>query len=261
MRTITRMTSFLSLHVPGTPLLIPNPWDVGSARLFESLGAQALATTSGGFAATLGRADGGVTVEQVLDHCQDLASAVLVPVSADFENGYASDLDELASNYRLAAATGLAGASIEDWSGGALYSLEEAAERVAVARAAAPGLVLVGRSEGYLHGVPDLAQAIARLQAYGEAGADVLYAPGISSLDDIRTLVAEVGKPVNVLLMPGLSIPALADAGVARVSVGSWLTWSAWQAVSAAAQSFLAGGSDWLTAAAEGRVEARRVVG
>lgn len=252
--------TFLDLHVPGTPLLIPNPWDVGSARLFEELGAQALATTSGGFAATLGRRDGDVTVEQVLDHCHDLASAVRIPVSADFENGYAESLEELTENYRLAAATGLAGASVEDWSGGALYDAQAATERVAAARAAAPGLVLTGRAEGYLHGVPDLGQAIARLQAYGEAGADVLYAPGLTDLADIRTLVAEVGKPVNVLLMPGLSIPALADAGVARISVGSWLTWSAWQAVSAAAQEFLGGGSTWLSAAAEGRQEAARVL-
>lgn len=252
--------TFLDLHVPGDPLLIPNPWDVGSARLFEALGAKALATTSSGFAATLGHRDGDVTVEQVLDHCHDLAAAVRVPVAADFENGYAQSLDELADNYRLAAATGLAGASIEDWSGAALYGSAEAAERVGVARTAAPGLVLTGRAEGYLHGEPDLADAIARLQAYGAAGADVLYAPGLSEMADIATLVKEVGKPVNVLLLPGMSIPALADVGVARVSVGSWLTWSAWQAVSAAAQEFLAGGSDWLATAAQGRAEAGRVL-
>ncbi|MFN2536621.1 MAG: isocitrate lyase/phosphoenolpyruvate mutase family protein [Mycobacteriales bacterium] len=249
--------TFLDLHVPGSPLLIPNPWDAGSAQLFERLGARALATTSSGFAATLGHRDGDVTLEQVLAHCRQLVKAVAVPVSADFENGYGDP----AVTYAQAAATGLAGASIEDWSGTALYPLDEAAARVAAARAAAPGLVLTGRAEGYLRGNPSLADAIARLQAYAEAGADVLYAPGLTDVGEIRTLVAEVGKPVNVLLLPGMSVAELAAAGVARVSVGGWLAWTAWDAAAASARAFLAGQTDWLATAVRGRAEARPVIG
>ena len=249
--------SFLDLHVPGSPLLIPNAWDAGSARLFETLGARAVATTSSGFAATLGHGDGDVTLEQVLDHCSSLSAAVGVPVSADFESGYGDP----SASFARAAATGLAGASLEDWSGSELYPLDEAVERVRAARAAAPSLVLTGRAEGYLHGHRSLGDAIARLQTYGEAGADVLHAPGVTDLGEIRTLVAEVGKPVNVLLLPGLTIPELADAGVARISVGGQLAWTAWNAAARAARSFLAGNVDWLADASAGRAAARPVIG
>lgn len=255
------MTGFLDLHVPGRPLLLPNPWDIGSARLFEELGALALATTSSGFAATLGRSDGQVARDEVLEHCVALVAAVRVPVSADLEHGYADSLDDVAESYRRAAGTGLAGASIEDFDGTAIYPAEVAAERVAVARAAAPELVLTGRAEGYLHGNPSLADAVSRLQLYAEAGADVLYAPGVTDLDEVRTLVLEVPRPVNVLLRPGMDLAALADAGVARISVGGSLAWTAWQAVAASAREFLAGGSGWLTLAGAGREEAARVVG
>lgn len=244
--------ALLSLHVPGSPLLIPNPWDVGSARLMQSLGAKALATTSAGFAATLGHLDGNVTLEQVLMHCEDVVAGVTVPVSADFENGFAESLDEVADNYRLAAQTGLSGASIEDWSGAVLYERAAAVDRVAAARTSAPGLVLTGRTEGYLRGNPSLPDAIARLQAYAEAGADVLYAPGLTDLEDVRTLVREVPCPVNVLLLPGMTIAALADAGVARVSVGSFLAWSAFGAAATATQAFLSGDAGWVGAAAAG---------
>jgi 2-methylisocitrate lyase-like PEP mutase family enzyme len=244
------MTSFLDLHVPGDPLLIPNPWDAGSAGLLQALGAKALATTSSGFAATLGHADGDVTLDQVLHHCQLVCDAVDVPVSADLENGYAEDPGP---TYAAAAATGLAGASIEDWSGTAIYPLAEAVERVRAARAAAPGLVLTGRAEGYLRRSGDLADVIARLQAYAEAGADVLYAPCVTDLDELRTLVKEVGRPVNALLLPGLTIPELADTGVARISVGGQLAWTAWAGAAAAAREFLSGGVGWLAQAAEGR--------
>lgn len=255
------MSTFLDLHVPGSPLLLPNPWDVGSARLMESLGARALATTSSGFAATLGRPDGSVDVEEVLAHCAAVVAAVGVPVSADLEAGFAATTEGVAPTYARAAATGLAGASIEDWSGTALLPVEEAAERVAAAREAAPGLVLTGRAEGYLHGNPSLAEAVARLQAYAEAGADVLYAPGLADLDEVRTLVREVPRPVNVLLRPGLSVAALADAGVARISVGGSLAWTAWRGFAAATSDFLAGGSGWLAEAADGRAAAARVIG
>jgi 2-methylisocitrate lyase-like PEP mutase family enzyme len=248
----------LDLHTPGTPLLIPNAWDAGAARLFEALGAKAVATTSSGFAATLGRGDGDVPADLVLEHCAALVAAVGVPVSADLENGYGEDP---APTYRRAQDCGLAGASIEDWSGSALYPLPEAADRVRAARAAAPGLVLTGRAEGYLHGNPSLTEAIARLQAYAEAGADVLYAPGLSDLAEIRTLCAEVGRPVNVLLLPGLTVPELAAAGVARISVGGWLAWTAWEAAASSARAFLAGETDWLATAVRGRGEARPVIG
>jgi 2-methylisocitrate lyase-like PEP mutase family enzyme len=256
--------AFLALHVPGSPLLIPNPWDAGSARLLECLGARALATTSSAFAATLGKADGEVNRDQVLTHARALVEATDLPVSADLENGYGATLDEVAQTYRLAAAAGLAGASIEDFTGSAadpLYPVEVAAERLAVARAAAPDLVLTGRAEGYLHGHADLGDVIARLQAYAEAGADVLYAPGITDTAQMATLVREVPRPVNALLWGDLSVPALAAAGVARISVGGALGWVGWGAVAAAARDFLSGGANWLQDAAAGRVEARTAVG
>jgi len=254
------MTELLSLHTPGDPLLLPNAWDAGSARLFASLGAKALATTSSGFAATLGLADGQVTRYDVLLHCANLVGAVDVPVSADLENGYATSLDEVATTYRMAAETGLAGASIEDWSGSSLYPIGEAADRVAAARSGAPDLVITGRAEGYLHGDNDLGTAIARLQAYAEAGADVLYAPGMTDLGEIRTLVTEVPRPVNVLLLGDLTIPALTDAGVARISVGGQLAWAAWHGAATAARDFLAGGVGWRSAAAAGRTDAAPVI-
>jgi len=243
------MNDFLDLHVPGSPLLIPNPWDLGSARLMESLGARALATTSSGFAGTLGRADGEATAEEPIAGVIALVGAVSVPVSADLENGYGDTVQDVAATYSRAAETGLAGASIEDWSGTTTYPLAEATERVTAARAAAPELVLTGRSEGYLRGNPSLADAITRLQAYAEAGDDVVYAPGVRDLEEIRTLVREVPRPVNVLLLPGMSIDELADAGVARVSVGGWIAGTAWQAAAAATRDFLAGESGWLASA------------
>lgn len=247
------MSAFLKLHVPGSPLLMPNPWHAGSARLMQAQGARALATTSYGFAATLGRADGEVDAEPMFAYCADIVSAVDLPVSADLENGYAGTLDEVAASYRRAAAIGLAGASIEDWSGTALYPIEQAAERVAAARAAAPTLVLTGRAEGYVHGMPDLVDTVARLEAYAQAGADVLYAPMIDDLEALRTIVREVPRPVNALLRPGLSIAALADVGVARISVGASLAWVAWRAAAAASRAFLAGDVSWQADTAEGR--------
>lgn len=255
------MNAFLDLHVPGTPLLIPNPWDVGSARLMESLGARALATTSSGFAATLGLVDGDASLDRVLAHCAEVVAAVGVPVSADLEDGFAPTAEGVATSYARAAGTGLAGASIEDWSGTATYPLAEAVERVAAARGAAPDLVLTGRAEGYLHGNPSLADAIERLQAYGEAGADVLYAPGITDVEEIRTLVREVPRPVNVLLRPGMSVARLADAGVARISVGGSLAWVSWGATAAATRAFLDGESGWLEAAGVGREDAAPAIG
>lgn len=222
-----KVTAFRALHVAGRPLLMANPWDAGTARLLASLGFQALATTSSGHAATLGRLDGAVTREEALAHAASMVAAVDVPVSADLENGFADDPDSVFGTVTDAAALGLAGCSIEDFTGDSdapIYGMELAAERVAAAARAAhagPGLVLTARAENFVHGIPDLADTIARLQAYQEAGADVLFAPGLTSLDDIRRVVASVDRPVNVLVRPGLAaVGELAHAGVARISVG-----------------------------------------
>jgi 2-methylisocitrate lyase-like PEP mutase family enzyme len=231
---------FLDLHVPGSPLLMPNPWDAGSAKLLASLGFTALATTSSGFAMTLGRMDGSVSRAEALSHAAAVVAAVDVPVSADLENGYADTPDEVAATIRDALAAGLAGCSIEDFGDGGIYPFDVAVERVRVAAEAAHGaqqLVLTARAENYLHDRPDLADTVARLQAYQQAGADVLYAPGLADLTDIRTVVSSVDRPVNVLALPGgPTVAELADAGVARVSVGGAFAFAALGAVVEAAQ-------------------------
>jgi 2-methylisocitrate lyase-like PEP mutase family enzyme len=208
---------------------MPNPWDAGSAKLLASLGFEALATTSGGFAATLGRLDGDVTRREAIAHATEIVAAVEVPVSADFENGF----DDVAAAIEGAVDAGLAGCSIEDWSGTELYGLDEAVERVATAVKAADGqLVLTARAENHLRGRDDLADTITRLQAYEQAGADVVYAPGLTKLEDITAVVSSVGVPVNVLSVPAAPpISELAAAGVARVSVGSGFMWAAMGAV------------------------------
>jgi 2-methylisocitrate lyase-like PEP mutase family enzyme len=228
---------FRALHTPGHPLLIPNPWDVGSARVLASLGFAALATTSGGFALTLGRLDHSVTREEALAHAASIVGAVDLPVSADLEHCYADTPEGVAETVRGAVAAGLAGCSIED-ARGDVYPVDMAAERVRAAVDAAAGrLVLTARAENYLHGRPDLADTIARLQAYQEAGADVLYAPGMADLVEIRTLVREVDRPVNVLGVPGAPpVPRLAEAGVARVSVGAGFAFAALAAAVEAAE-------------------------
>jgi 2-methylisocitrate lyase-like PEP mutase family enzyme len=226
---------FLALHDGSRPLLQPNAWDIGSARLLESLGFEAIATTSGGFAATLGRPDGSVTREEVLVHAEQLARAVEVPVAADTENGFADDPSGVAETVTLASATGLAGCSIEDFTGrpdDAIYDIGLAAERVtAAAEAAHRGpnhLVLTARAENHIHGRNDLADTITRLQAYQDAGADVLFAPGVNTLDDIRAVVSSLDRPVNVLAMPATPpVAALALAGVARISVGGAFAYAA----------------------------------
>ena len=226
---------FLELHHGEGPLLLPNPWDQGSARLLAWLGFQALATTSSGHAATVGRLDGSVTRSEALDHAAAIVAATELPVSADLENGFADDPAGVADTVRLAAEAGLAGCSVEDATGDQVHPVYDAglaAERVqAAAEAAHRGpvrLVLTARAENYLYGRPDLADTIARLQAYQAAGADVLYAPGISDLEEIRQLVASVDRPVNVLARPGVPVVAeLAEAGVRRVSVGGAFAFAA----------------------------------
>jgi 2-methylisocitrate lyase-like PEP mutase family enzyme len=226
---------FLELHHGPTPLLIPNPWDAGSARILASLGFQALATTSSGFAATLGKLDGSITREEALVHAAVIVAATDLPVSADLENCFADDPAGVAQTVALAVGTGLAGCSIEDFTGdGAdpIYGRELAAERVqAAAEAAHNGatrLVLTARSENYLHDRPDLADTISRLQAFQTAGADVLYAPGINRTEDIRAVVSSVDLPVNVLALPtGPDVAALAALGVRRISVGGAFAYAA----------------------------------
>jgi len=218
---------FLGLHRKGEPLLLANAWDVGTARLLASLGFAALATTSAGHAGTLGRRDGKVSRDEALAHAAALAAATALPVNADLENGYADAPNEVAETIRLAGETGLAGASIEDFSGDVeapIYDADLATARVEAAAdaARASGLVLTARCENHLHGRQDLADTIARLQAYQAAGAQVVYAPGLSDAGEIRQLVAAVDVPVNVLCLPGgPTVPELAEAGVARISVGS----------------------------------------
>ena len=236
---------FLELHRPGTPLLLANAWDVGSARVLASIGFQALATTSAGHAGTLGRKDGGVDLEQALEHAAILAAATPLPVSCDFENGFADEPDAVAANVRRAGETGLAGISVEDFAPGdatPIYPADLAAARVAAAAEAANAghLILTARCENYLHGNPDLADTIARLQAYQKAGAHVVYAPGLQSVDDIRSVTSSVDVPVNVLCLPGgPTVPEMAGAGVARISVGSAF-------YNATVGALAAAGKEWL---------------
>jgi 2-methylisocitrate lyase-like PEP mutase family enzyme len=246
-----KASRFLAMHRGERPLLLPNPWDRGSAKLLASLGFQALATTSSGHAATLGRLDGSVTRDEALAHAVAIAEATDLPVSADLENGFADEPAGVAETVRLALEAGLAGCSVEDFSGredAPIYDPGLAVERVAAAAETAHGgpmrLVLTARAENYLHGRPDLADTIGRLQAYQAAGADVLYAPGLRRLEDIRQLVASVDRPVNVLAMPGApTVAELAAAGVSRVSVGGAFAFAALGAVVEAARELLEEGT------------------
>jgi 2-methylisocitrate lyase-like PEP mutase family enzyme len=239
--------AFRQLHESGT-FVIPNPWDVPSARLLEHLGFPALATTSSGFAATLGRPDQHVTRDELLAHVATLTAAVGVPVSVDAESGYAADPAGVARTVRLLADAGAAGVSIEDYdpASAGVLPVDVAAERVAAA--AHVDVVLTARAENHLYGAGDLDDTIARLIAYREAGATCLYAPGLRDLDDIARLVREVGAPVNVLaLRDGPPVPALASVGVRRVSTGGSLAWAAYGAlVTAATELRDAGTSTYL---------------
>jgi 2-methylisocitrate lyase-like PEP mutase family enzyme len=231
---------FLELHHSERPLLLPNPWDLGSAKLLASLGFKALATTSGGFAASLGRADGGVTRDEAVAHARAVAEASGLPVNGDFENGFGDQPAAVAETIELALAAEIAGCSVEDWSGSEIYDRELAVERIAAAAEVAHGgpvhLVLTARAENHIRGRDDLADTIARLQAYEQAGADVLYAPGIRSMGDISAVLEAIEKPLNVLAMPGVPpIGELAEAGVSRVSVGGAFAYAAYAALVQAA--------------------------
>ncbi len=231
---------FRALH-EGEPFVIPNPWDAGSARVLEALGFDALATTSSGFAFTLGRLDGGVTLDEVVEHARALDAATTLPVSIDLENGYGPEPQDAARAIERAAAAGAAGGSIEDWDAQrGVYSIEHATERVAAAAEAARGapapFVFTARAENHIRGNPDLDDTIARLQAYERAGADVLYAPGLRNAAEIRGVCEAVSNPVNVLAHPGLSRDEVVEAGAQRISVGGQLTWVAAAALAEAAQ-------------------------
>jgi methylisocitrate lyase len=239
-----RVTEFRRLHEAGC-FVMPNPWDVGSARALQHLGFPALATTSAGFAWTVGRPDAHVELEPVLEHQRAVAAAVEVPVNADFEGAYAVEPEQVASHVRLAAATGIAGLSIEDSTGdpsAPLHDIELAVERVRAAReaidASGTGIVLTGRSEGFVVGRPDLDETVRRLRAYADAGADCLYAPRIDTVEQIEAIVAAVApRPVNLLVnAPFITVGEAAALGVRRISVGGTLARTAWQGFLGAAQ-------------------------
>lgn len=235
--TAQKRQNFRQLHATGC-FVLPNPWDAGSARYLEHLGFKALATTSSGFAWSQGRADGPVGLEATLAHLREMAAATDLPVNADFQNGFAPDPDGVAENVRRALDTGIAGLSIEDATGDSahpLYDLDTAVARLRAARAAIDAAggdaILVGRAECFLHGRPDLDEVVARLRAYADAGADCLYAPGLTTREQIAAVVAAVApKPVNVLVWrpQGLTVAEIAALGVRRISVGGALARSAW---------------------------------
>lgn len=233
--------AFRALHA-GEPFVIPNPWDAGSARILEALGFRALATTSSGFAFTLGRLDGQATLEEVVAHVASIDGASELPLSVDLENGYAADEHGVARAIARVAEAGAVGASIEDYDPErGLYDRTEAGERLAAGVEAARELgfafTLTARAENHIRGNPDLDDTIARLQSYEQAGADVLYAPGLRTTDEIRAVCEAVSKPVNVLALPGLTLAEVVAAGAQRVSVGGGLTWVAAGAMAEAART------------------------
>ena len=249
---VDRVAEFHRLHVSGC-FVMPNPWDAGSARALEQLGFKALATTSAGFAWTLGRADNrAATMDEVLEHLRVVAAAVNVPVNADFEGGFAVDPQQVAVNVALAAATGIAGLSIEDATGDEadpLYEFDLAVERVRAARRAiddsGTGVLLTGRSEGFVVGRPDLDDTIRRLCAYAEVGADCLYAPRIDTVEQVEAIVAAVSPtPVNLLInAPFMTVAQAADLGVRRISVGGTLARTAWAGFLQAAEEIAGPGT------------------
>jgi 2-methylisocitrate lyase-like PEP mutase family enzyme len=239
-----KVAAFRRLHDVGC-FVMPNPWDEGSAVALQQMGFEALATTSAGYAWTLGRADNHLLLDQALAHLRLIAAAVDVPVNADFEGGFADDPEQVGSNVRLAAVTGIAGLSIEDSTGDAdepLYPFDIAVKRVRAARRAidesGTGVLLTGRSEGFVVGRPDLEETIRRLKAYAEAGADCLYAPRLTTAEQVSAVIAAVApKPVNLLInAPFITVAEAASLGVRRISVGGTLARTAWRGLLEAAQ-------------------------
>ena len=248
MDTAGKRARFRELHRQGC-FVLPNPWDIGSARRLEKLGFAALASTSAGLAWTLGRRDNDLSCDIVLDHLRSLCAATDLPVNADFEDGFAIDAESLAANVTRAIDTGIAGLSIEDRAGTALHPFDAAVARIRAARAAintsGEDVMLVARSEGFLLGQPDLDATIARLVAYAAAGADVLFAPGIVDLDAHAAIVRAVAPtPVNALLWgPNARVADLAAVGVRRVSTGGSLALAAWNGFDRAAQELVDSGT------------------
>ena len=260
-----RAHHFCDLHQRASAFVIPNPWDVGTARTLEHLGFEALATTSSGFAFSQGLRDNRVGRERVLEHCRALVAATSVPVSADLENGFGDDPSTVAETIRLAAETGLCGGSIEDATGrpeSPIYEEELAVERVRAAAESVRGLpfpfVLTARCENFLHGRPDLPDTIRRLQTYQDAGADVLYAPGLKTAADITAVVRSVDRPVNVLMgiaQINLSVAELSVIGVKRISLGGALARAALGALLRAVREIRSDGTFHFTNEAAGTAE------
>jgi len=265
MTAAEKASRFRALHERAGAFIIPNPWDVGTARVLAAMGFEALATTSAGHAFSLGLPEGVLTRDQALQHCRDIVGATGLPVSADLEKGFGDSPESVAETIRAAAGTGLAGCSIEDHTGRRdepIYPFDLAVERIQAAVEAARGLprdfVLTARSENFLWQRPDLDDTIRRLQAFEAAGADVLYAPGLRDLEMIRTLCQSAGKPVNVVMgLPGVTfgLAELAAAGVKRVSVGSALSRLAFGAVLRAAREMTEKGTFTFAADAAGFAE------
>jgi 2-methylisocitrate lyase-like PEP mutase family enzyme len=247
---------FRALH-EGDAFILPNPWDAGSAKVLAALGFKALATTSSGFAFTLGLADGSVSLDEVVEHTRTLDRATSLPVSVDLENGYGPEPADAARAIDRAAEAGAVGGSIEDYDpAGEIYGLDQAVERVAAAAEAAHRVrfpfTFTARAENHIRGNPDLDDTVARLQAYEKAGADVLYAPGLRSAEEIRTVCGSTSKPVNVLAHPRMSMQEIVAAGARRISVGGRLAWVAVAAmVSAATEMRDAGDFSGLAARVE----------
>jgi len=258
---LEKCATFAELHNSPTAWIIPNPWDVGSAKLLQGLGFQALATTSSGFAYTRGCADGEVNLEEKLEHCRALAAATTIPLNADFENGFAEEHNALSANIESLLGTGIAGFSIEDYSREEhkVVDFYEAVDRIQVAvqtiaESNIP-IVLTARAENLLRGVDDVDDTIKRLNAFAVAGADVLYAPGIRSLEHLKIISSQVDKPLNVLasLMPDATVADFTRAGASRISVGGALNYAAVNPVIAAGKEMLEHGSfGWLQSLARG---------
>jgi len=250
---LEKATALKQLHESGQAFVIPNPWDVGSAILLEKQGAKALATTSSGHAKSLGKEDGELSLEEKLDHCRKLCAATTIPVNADFENGFADAPAETATNLLALAETGVAGGSIEDYSRNEIYGFDLAVERIKACADAVATLdfpfQLTARAEGMLRKVGDMDEIIRRLQAFEAAGADVLYAPGLRTADEIARVQSAISKPLNILasFVPQLNMDDYQELGVSRVSIGGSLAYHAARNTEEAARAMLEQGKfDWM---------------
>ncbi|HYY97276.1 MAG TPA: isocitrate lyase/phosphoenolpyruvate mutase family protein [Pyrinomonadaceae bacterium] len=261
---------FKALHEREGAFVIPNPWDAGSARLLAGLGFEALATTSAGFANSVARMDGQVGRDEVIEHCRRLSAATDLPVSADLENCFADEPSEAAATILLAARAGVVGGSIEDYSGdpsNSIYEFELAVERVRAAAEASRSLdfpfTLTARAENFIRGRPDLDDTIRRLRAFEAAGADMLYAPGLKTLDEVRSVAGALGKPLNVLapVMKGVTLAQLAEAGAKRISTGGALARAAVTALLRAGAEMLNHGSFGWTSELTSSADVGRLLG